>query len=1238
MWTGFKQFLLRMAARLGLNEPEPVDQSMLSQSIILRNQRVTAHMRALQVKSLLDNLNVSLTASIAVAALTTWAFWTYASHLSLELWLALVTTVVGARLLHRRYVLKELVEDPEWLQAQLNWMRLGSLANGVLWGVLSLAFFPYNEPTAIALLIFIITGVSAASVAVLAADRVCALAVILPAVIPLSMQLIMLPQDVGIAIGIISVAYILVMTGAVNRAHAYTSGHIQLTLEAMEREHRLRQNQVQLHRQHELNKAVALAQDRFIRDANPYDVFADLLTDTLVLTDSDYGLIAECAPDDVKTAPDECGLKALAVLDRSWDEEKRSQYRDLSSKGLSLEGSRKFYEKALSLGSPVVLNDMTMVADRTGLPGGQSFLRNLLVVPLTISGRRLGVIALANRSAGYDQTLMDYLQPLLATIAQLTLAVQNDQHRRAAEKSVVESARRTRALVDNVVDGIVLVDANGFIVEFNPAAERIFGHRAGDVIGRAWQVLAPPGDTGYGKLLEDCVKRGEGAAQSVVRELIGVRKHGEQFPVELSVSPTPINGQTMFTALVRDITEPKRARQALIEASEAAEQANRAKSEFLANMSHEIRTPMNGVLGMTELLLETQLEALQRDYAETIRDSAKGLLTVVNDVLDYSKVEAGQLHLEKIDMDLRDVFEDVGRLVAMQAHAKNLDVVVQVDPSLPDLVTGDPGRMRQVLLNLGSNAVKFTEKGKVHLSLLVTHRDSRQMTVRCEVRDTGIGIPAHRIGRLFKPFSQVDSSMTRRFGGTGLGLSIVRSLVDLMGGQVRVESTLGVGSVFWFTATFEVCNRQLAVAPGKANLIGKRVLIVDDHETNRRVLAAQVQRLKIETAEADTAQRALELLAEAHSEGRPFDAVLIDQHMPQTDGAQLGSSLAADARFRSLRLVLLTSLGRRGDARRFSELGFSAYLLKPVTQRDLTDCLTLVMSGQPIDAHLRTQPIITRHQLRALRSRQQRLLLLVDDNPVNQKVGKALLERLGYRVDLAANGKEALHSWEQGRYDAILMDCQMPEMDGYQATREIRRREDGERHIPIIAVTAHAMTGAEEECLAAGMDAYQSKPLDREKLAKCLVTLLPEQSESDAETVGGAAQLETPSVRAVASENATRSVDAAPVDWDKIEQAAGGDNEFALELADTFAQSSRQAIERIESALASNDIAGVQRAAHSIKGAAGSIGAVTSRTLAANLEDAARASDAGKAALLFAALKNEVARANEYLHDRLDAA
>jgi len=1239
MWNGFRQTLRRKAAAIGLVDDESVDPSRLTQSAILRNQRMTAHMRALQVKSLLDNLSVSLLASIAVAALTVWAFWKYAEHTPLQIWLGLIVAVVSIRLLHRRYVLKELAEDAEWLQQHLNWMRLGSLTNGVLWGVLSLVFFPHNEPTAIALLIFIITGVSAASIAVLAADRVCALAVIWPAVIPLAIQLLMLPEDVGRAIGVISIAYIVVMTGAVSRAHAYTTGHIKLTLEAMEREHRLRNNQEQLHRQHELNKAVALAQDRFIRDADPYDVFAELLTDTLLLTESDYGLIAECTQDPRQPTAETCSLKALAVLDRSWDEATRSQYRARAMQGLSLDSSRKLYEKALSVGSPVVLNDMTMVTDRSGLPGGQAFLRNLLVVPLTISGRRLGVIALANRSAGYDQQLMDYLQPLLATIAQLALAVQNDQQRRTAEKSVMESARRTRALIDNVVDGIVLLDANGFIVEFNAAAERIYGYRATEVIGRSWQTLAPPSDASYGKMLEDCAKRGgEGVAQCVVRELVGVRKHGEQFPVEFSISPTPLNDHTMFTALARDVTEPKRARQALIEASEAAEQANRAKSEFLANMSHEIRTPMNGVLGMTELLLETELDNLQRDYAETIRDSAKGLLTVVNDVLDYSKVEAGQLHLEKIDMDLRDVFEDVGRLVAMQAHSKNLDVVVQVDPSLPDFVSGDPGRMRQVLLNLGSNAVKFTEKGKVHMSLLVTHRDSRNLTVRCEVRDTGIGIPTHRIGRLFKPFSQVDSSMTRRFGGTGLGLSIVRSLVELMGGQVRAESTLGVGSVFWFTATFEICNRQALVAPGKGRLNGRRVLIVDDHETNRRVLAAQVQRLKIETAEAATAQDALRILIEAHDAGRPFEAALIDQHMPQTDGAQLGSSLASDERFRSLRLVLLTSLGRRGDARRFSELGFSAYLLKPVTQRDLTDCLMLILADHAPPAADNAQPIITRHQLRALRSRQQPLLLLVDDNPVNQKVGKALLERLGYRVDLACNGKEALYAWEQGRYDAILMDCQMPEMDGYQASREIRRRENGERRIPIVAVTAHAMTGAEEECLAAGMDAYQSKPLDRDKLAKCLTALLPEQKEDNVDAAMRETDLVSMVKESAAVEGSPPVAEGAPVDWNKIEQAAGGDNEFALELADTFAQSSRQAIERIESALVANDVAAVQRAAHSIKGAAGSIGAATSRALAANLEDAAKTNDVAKAALLFTALKHEVRRANDYLHEKLDAA
>jgi PAS domain S-box-containing protein len=1218
MWTALKTLLAKSASLLGMSIPLQAEVAKESTTQALRSARLQGHLRALQLKSLLDNLGTSLMSTIAVAALATWALWPYIGEVALLSWFATVMVSVGVRLWHRRYLQHELVEDSRWLSDQLNWIRIGCLVNGILWGVLSTAFYPEHQPMAQGLLIFIITGVSAAAVAVLAADQLCALAVVLPAVAPLSVRLIVQPEDVGRAIGVISLAYLIVITGAVRRAHAYIFGHIQLSLQALEREQHLRISQDQLTRQHELSTAVARAQDRFIRDSDPLAVFADLLRDTLALTQSDYGLIAEWR-DHTNHEED---LKAIAVLDRSWDEATCAKYRARISAGLQLKDSRVLFASALSSGTPVVLNNLTLVASRTGLPGGQATLRNLVAVPLSISGQRLGLVVIANRNNGYDQQLMDFLQPLLATIAQILLAVHGDQQRRSAENTVIESAERTRAVIDNVVDGIILTDAAGFIVEFNRAAERIYGYEAAEVIGRTMQVLMAHSESSYAEVVAACLAEdGAHHGSSVVRELAGLRKSGERFELELSVTPTPLSGQTMFTAVVRDITQQKRTHLALVEASEAAAAANRAKSEFLANMSHEIRTPMNGVLGMTELLLETTLDQVQRDYTDTIRDSAKSLLTVVNDILDYSKVEAGKLELEKIDMDLRDVVEDVARLIAMQGHSKGLEVSAHVDPSLPDNVVGDPGRVRQVLLNLGSNAVKFTEQGEVRLNLTVVSTDSKQFEVRCEVCDSGIGIPPQRLDMLFRPFTQVDSSMTRRFGGTGLGLSIVRSLVELMGGKVGVESKVGTGSTFWFTARFDVGVQQGNAAAQKVSPSGKRVLIVDDNATNRRVLSVQVRRCGLQPVDVSSAAEALNTLESAHTAGQSFDIALIDQQMPGFDGAKLGAIVSTDARYKSMRLVLLTSMGRRGDARRFSDLGFAAYLLKPTTQRDLADCLSMLANDERGSV---SAPIITRHQLRANRAREQRQLLLVDDNPVNQKVGKALLERIGYRVDLAANGIEALAAWERTRYDAILMDCQMPEMDGYQATREIRRREQGLRRIPIVAVTAHAMAGAEEECIAAGMDAYQSKPLDRELLSQCLNRLF------DEEVAEGA--VVKPAVEITAPPSTE------PVDWRKIDEATGGDNQFALELINTFAGSSKLSLTQIEAALASQDLPAVQRAAHSLKGAAGSLGATTARLLAANLEAAAKSGNRSEAALIFEALRLEVARANDYMHDKVDAA
>ncbi len=655
----------------------------------------------------------------------------------------------------------------------------------------------------------------------------------------------------------------------------------------------------------------------------------------------------------------------------------------------------------------------------------------------------------------------------------------------------------SRDYVDNVLnsmtDTLLVTTSEGHIQRANPAACSLLGYREDELIGQSLSLVYPQAEAEFLVAGSQAESHTNGNASRGL-ETTYRSKNGSDIPVSFSGALMRGRDGSLqgIVCAARDITERKRSEDALRQAKEQAESANHAKSIFLATMSHEIRTPMNGVIGMSGLLLDTELDDEQREFAETVRRSGEDLMVIINDILDFSKIEADKLDLELIDFDLRTTVEDVLDLLAEQAHRKQLELTCQVNADVPMRVSGDPGRIRQILMNLVGNAVKFTDTGDISVRVSLDRAEAHDVLIRFAVTDTGIGISTASQQHLFQPFSQADGSTTRKYGGTGLGLAICKQLATLMGGDIGVDSAPGQGSTFWFTVQLMALPTPLPATP-LTDLGALRVLCVDDNETNRKVLEGQLQSWEIEVACVDSGANALAQLHLAHRHSRQYDLVILDHRMPGMDGLEVAREIKSTPVFAAIRLILLTSIAQRGQLATAQRLGFAAYLTKPARQSHLYDCIATVMSTSTQNGL--TTPV-TRHSIEEARAQTRAKVLVVEDNIVNQKVAVRLLEKCHCRADVAANGQEAVDAIARIAYDCIFMDCLMPDMDGYAATVIIRQHElKTGRHVPIIAMTANAMQGDRERCLEAGMDDYLPKPVKADTLLAILQKWLPSSTE-----------------------------------------------------------------------------------------------------------------------------------------------
>jgi two-component system sensor histidine kinase/response regulator len=778
------------------------------------------------------------------------------------------------------------------------------------------------------------------------------------------------------------------------------------------------------------------------------------------------------------------------------------------------------------------------------------------------------------------------------------------------------------SLVHSIPACFIRKDQEGKIVFANEKAAAVLGVESEAMIGKTVADFYPEQFAQLARQEDEQVMQ----SGDVIEDVFDTEVEGETRYFFSRKGPVRNSRQEIIgiQSIFWDITEQRLAEQALLKEREelraakiAADEANRAKSDFLANMSHEIRTPMNAIIGITDLLLQTDLTQTQVEYLRMVQDSGEALMNLINDVLDFSKIESGKFQLDHLPFDLHETLGDAIKGLGFRAHSKGLELACRIDPEIPGGLVGDASRLRQIILNLVGNAIKFTEFGEVVLEIRCVQKSADRVTLHFAVIDTGIGISAENCAKIFQEFEQADASTTRKYGGTGLGLAICSRLVEMMAGRIWVESVLDVGSKFQFEVQLEIdptYSTSRVVNP--VNIQGVRVLIVDDNATNRRILNDLLSNWGMKPSNCSTAELALQALRDAREEQDPFQVMICDFNMPRLDGSQLVRRILEQSLLDPRGVIMLTSSARPSDMQGLQQLGIQAQLLKPVKQSEIHNAIvfvldTIAQTGRPRPAGS-SEPAI-RGKLDSLPLKppaavQPRLrILLAEDNLINQKLAVALLEKLGHQVSIVDNGNKALQSLENERFDLVLMDIQMPELDGLSATREWRRREQASQsHIPVIAMTAYAMKGDRENCLAAGMDQYLSKPIRANDLEQAIDWLfeaglltrepdrLPQRNPPVGETNGSSPDQADPQI-----------------DWRKALRNTAGDEQLLKELLWTFLEEVPRLQQRMERAMQTGDRVEVGKLAHSIKGSLGFLETRNAQAFYQNLEDCAEQAAAG---------------------------